>query len=95
MFSISLSCTTVADCHNLIGLSQYGVAIDCSPPEPSSPLARAFSSVRVLVENVIAKIKDWRAAKDRIRTAPTHLDHVLQQHQKIWTIVSVLVNDYK
>ena len=77
------------------GLAAYGAQIDTPPDNPGSKLYRAFSSHRIIVENVIAKIKDFRAAKDTIRTPVRDLPYALSQHNKIWTIISVIVNDYK
>lgn len=74
------------------GLSVYGVQIDTPPDEPGSAIYRAFASHRIIVENVIARIKDFRAAKDAIRGPVHDLPHVLAQHQKIWTILAVIVS---
>jgi hypothetical protein len=40
------------------------------------------------------KIKDFQAAKDMIQTPMHDLPYALSQHNKTWTIISVIVNDY-
>jgi len=75
------------------GLSAVGFRIQHSH---AGAFARDFASVRIRVEQKFADIKDWRATQQQIRKPlKGNGDAVLQQHHMIWTVVSVLVNDYR
>ena len=51
-------------------------------------------SIRVMVENVIRRIKEWKICKEKIRFPTDDLNELLTTHHKLWTICSVLVNKY-
>jgi hypothetical protein len=65
-----------------------------SPPErEQDELYAEFASFRVGVENTIARVKDWKACKDQLRVKTTKEAQILETHHKIWTIVSVFINE--
>lgn len=51
-----------------------------------------FASKRILIENVFAKIKRWRACEDVLRTPCS--ESLLELHHKVWVVVSYLVNKF-
>lgn len=65
-----------------------------TPPSRSSPLFPFFCKLRIVVENAIADIKDWKCCKDNIRESLKDMQVVLAKHHKRWTVVSVLKNRY-
>jgi hypothetical protein len=71
--------------------SSYGTP----PDEPGTQHYCAFSSHCIIVKNVIAKIKDFHTTKDAMCSPVHDLPLILQQHQKIWTILAVIMNNYK
>jgi hypothetical protein len=75
-----------------VGLSDFQVF---STPTEQTPLRNAFSHFRIIVENVIANLKDWAICRERLRI-PVDLTGTIQLfHRKAWTIASVLSNRYK
>jgi len=77
------------------GSYKYGIQIDTPPNRVHAALYRAFSSFRIRVENVIADIKDWKAARDQVRIPLKNKDQLLSTHHKIWAIASVFINRYR
>ncbi len=63
-----------------------------TPPEDQE-LARKFSSVRIIVEQAIADIKDWAATRETLRLPSIKTHNLYEYHHRVWTVVSVLVNE--
>jgi hypothetical protein len=75
------------------GFAGFGPKI-IVPPSRNSPLYSEFSAIRIVVENALADIKDWRCCKDDIRDPVNNVEKVLERHHKKWVVVSVFKNDY-
>jgi len=80
-------------------LSYQGLEVDgvnlLTPPTYSAESQEAyqrFSSVRIIVEQVIGKIKDWAAARETLRLPTTNTADLLDFHHWVWTVVAVFVN---
>lgn len=65
-----------------------------TPPPRYSKLYPDFAHLRVVVENALADIKDWRCCKDDIRDSIKKEMEVLDRHHKRWVVCSVFKNDY-
>lgn len=61
---------------------------------PHTPSGSLFSKVRIQVEQIIERFRNWRALKSQIRMKPTSEEVILNYHHKIWTIVAVFINDF-
>ncbi len=66
-----------------------------APPERGSPFYKHFARARIIVERKFADIKDLKAAKDPIRMSAVNKELLLQIHHKVWTVIAVLVNDFR
>lgn len=75
------------------GLLKEGIQIDTPPADADT--YKVFSSKRILVENSIAAIKDWRACRDEIQISPGFEEHILDEHNKCWKIAAMLLNEYQ
>ncbi len=68
--------------------------ISCLPPRDTL-LYKIYVSHRIIVENIFAKIKDWRCCKETVRGSLKDEEKMLQQHYKRWVIICGLINKYK
>jgi len=80
-------------------LSYQGLDVDgvnlLTPPTYSADSQAAyqrFSSVRIIVEQVIEKIKDWATTCETLRLPTTSTADLLDFHYQVWTVVAVFVN---
>jgi DDE superfamily endonuclease/Helix-turn-helix of DDE superfamily endonuclease len=80
--------------HGFDGLDAYGMRITTSGAVEDS-LSKLLSSKRIIVENVLADLKDWRSLKDEIRMKLTNKEELLRVHFQQWTIVSVFHNEFR
>jgi len=79
------------------GLDVDGVYLLTLPTYSAESQAayQRFSSVRIIVEQVIGKIKDWAAARETLRLPTTNTADLLDFHYRIWTVVAVFVNLFR
>jgi len=78
------------------GLEDNGVLILTPPNEDDGDqMVRKFSSLQVVVEQTIGKIKDWTAAQDTLRHPSANREQLYEWHNKVWTVVSVFLNKYR
>jgi hypothetical protein len=54
---------------------------------------REHASLRIIVEQAIGEVKDWAAARETIRMPPNNPENLKQFHHRVWTVVSVFVNE--
>ena len=52
----------------------------------------ALASIRIIIENVIEKIKEWKICKYTLRIKTSDLTSSLIYHDKIWSICAALHN---
>lgn len=65
----------------------------CTTSSASPEVAKKMNHYRIRVENVFADIKDWAACSQRLRFKLENKEEILATHHKIWTVVSVFVNE--
>lgn len=53
-----------------------------------------FSSMCIIIKQVISMIKDWAATCETLHLPTTHLEDLYEFHHCVWTVVSVFVNMY-
>ena len=75
------------------GLTDYGIRVS-APPDRQSPLYSIYSKYRIKIENMFAALKNWGSVIFTLRIPPSNKDMLLDTHQKHWTIVAVLHNEY-
>lgn len=77
------------------GLRADGIPIE-TPPSERDELYKLFSSKRIRVENKIAAFKDFQALKLPMRMHITNnKENILAHHNKLWTIVGAILNEYQ
>lgn len=74
------------------GIEAYHIR---SPPSARNELYNLFSSYHIIVENVIADVKDYNVCKVGLRMDVRNKLAILKTHNKCWHIASVFVNRYK
>jgi len=62
--------------------------------DPFSRFGRSMSSLRIKVENVFALVKKFSCCNDKLRFNPENDSKLLELHDKYWTIVIGLINNY-
>jgi hypothetical protein len=103
---ITMTTLTKSDWYAKLGASEWGLCDAgfnglCGewrmlpPPKRGNPFYRVHSRARIIVEQKFADIKDWRAAREPIRMSMADKESLLTTHHKIWTVIAVLVNDYR
>lgn len=75
------------------GLHIHGINI-ADPPKRGEPLYKKFSHYRIIIENVFARMKDWRCVREQIRMRLVDEHDLLTTHHYMWTVVAVFINDY-
>jgi hypothetical protein len=75
------------------GLDVYGIKIDTFGGRDS--FYQIFSQKRILIENLIADLKDWRALKEPMRVKVKNSEQLLEIHHMQWTIVAVFHNNFR
>ncbi|MFN3692273.1 MAG: transposase family protein [Fervidobacterium sp.] len=53
-----------------------------------------LKSIRVIVENVFRRIKEWKICKDKLRVPLINLEETQLKHHKIWVVAAFFVNSY-
>jgi hypothetical protein len=76
------------------GLRQDGIKID-TPPSHEEEIYKLFSSRRIVIENVMADLKDWRALKGEMRMKAKNKEKLLKTHHMMYTVVAVFLNDFR
>ncbi len=66
-----------------------------TPPMNWNEMYAAFSSHHIIVENVIANIKDFQFCSQKLLLKVDMSKSILKQYNTRWTIASVFVNKYK
>lgn len=72
-------------------LTQYKLF---SVPANRNEVYSLMSSHRIIVENVIADVKDFQICNQKLRYVVNESKSILKKHNKNWTIGSAFVNKY-
>jgi hypothetical protein len=75
------------------GLDVYGIKIDIFGGRDS--FYQIFSQKRILIENLIANLKDWRALKELMKVKVKNNKQLLEIYHMQWTIVAIFHNNFR
>ncbi len=65
-----------------------------SPPKNINELYSLHLQLKIIVEQKIEQVKNYRACSHKLRQRITFSKKILVQHQQCWTIAAVFVNRY-
>ena len=74
------------------GLENSGINI--TTPGQRDDFYSIFSSRRIAIENIIESLRNWKICKYEFRLDLRPKEELLIYHNKIWTIIAVIYNEF-